>query len=149
METHKLDALISRYEEVYLFATRKIASMLAEQFKEITLEQYFIVRFLKKSGPCPPSRLAEICNVNRSAVTAMIDRLVAKGYVTRVRNDEDRRVVHVDITEAGSLVYQSGEEKLRQLVESYLQELEEKEVEDFVRIYEKIVEIISRKDGGI
>lgn len=144
MEAQKLDLLIARYEAVYLFATRKITSMISEMVKEITIEQYFAIRYLKNFGPCPSSKLAEVCGVNRSAVTAMVDRLVTKGFVTRVRKEEDRRVVYLDITEAGNQVYQSGEEKLRQLVESYLQQLEEEEVEAFVRIYEKIARIISK-----
>jgi MarR family transcriptional regulator, organic hydroperoxide resistance regulator len=149
MEAQRLDSLISRYEEVYLFATRKISSMISELFKEITIEQYFAVRYLKKTGPCPSSQLAEVCGVNRSAVTAMVDRLLAKGYVSRLRDEHDRRVVYLDLTEAGHQVYLSGQEKLRQLVESYLQKLEEDEVEAFIRIYEKIARIISPQNGGV
>ncbi|MDF2922910.1 MAG: MarR family transcriptional regulator [Paenibacillaceae bacterium] len=148
METQKLDSLITRYGEVYLFATRKISSMITEHvMKDITIEQYFAVRYLKKHGRCSASQLAEVCGVNRSAVTAMVDRLVAKGYVSRIRDDEDRRMVYLDITEAGDQVYLRGEERLRQLVESYLQELEESEIEAFVSIYEKIATIISRNGG--
>lgn len=145
MEATKLDLLLTRYEEVYWFATRKLSSIVEELFKEITLEQYFAIRYLKKHGPCPASQLAEFSNVNRSAVTAMIDRLHSKGYVTRIRSHNDRRVVHLDVTEAGNQVYQSGEEKLRLLAESLLQQLEDDEMEAFVRIYEKIGKVIADK----
>lgn len=148
MESQKLDLLISRYEEVYLFATRKISAMISEQvMNDLTIEQYFAVRYLKKHGPCPSSELAEVCGVNRSAVTAMVDRLVAKAYVNRVRKEEDRRLVYLELTDEGNQVYLTGEEKLRQLVESYLQQLEDEEVEAFVRIYEKIATIISSNGG--
>lgn len=149
MDQHKLEALIHRYEEVYMFATRKIASMIAEQIKEITMEQYFAIRYLKKNSPCTSSELADACGVNRSAITAMVDRLVTKGFVQRIRDEGDRRMVYLESTEAGDRVYLEGEEKIRQLVESYLQELEEDEVEAFVRIYEKIVHIIRKNNGGV
>lgn len=148
MESKKLDALISRYEEVYFFATRKIASIVAELVQEMTMEQYFAVRYLYKNGPCPASRLADVCGVNRSAITAMTDRLVNKGYVTRIRDGEDRRVVHLQVTEAGQAVYFSTLEKILRFVESYLQQLEDEEVEAFLRIYEKIGKIISTSNGG-
>ncbi|RAV02064.1 MarR family winged helix-turn-helix transcriptional regulator [Paenibacillus sp. YN15] len=148
MESNKLDALISRYEDVYLFATRMIASIVAELVQEMTMEQYFAVRFLTKHGPCPASRLAEACGVNRSAVTAMVDRLVIKGYVARIRDEGDRRVVYLQTTEAGQAVYHATQEKIRQFVEFYLQQLEEEEAEAFIRIYEKISTIISKTTGG-
>ncbi|MNC49425.1 putative HTH-type transcriptional regulator YusO [compost metagenome] len=112
------------------------------------MEQYFAVRFLSKHGPCPASRLAEACGVNRSAITAMVDRLVNKGFVARIRDEEDRRVVYLQNTEAGQAVYHSTQEKIRQFVEFYLQQLEEEEAEAFIRIYEKISNIISVTTGG-
>lgn len=148
MESKKLDALISRYEDIYLFATRMIASIVAELVQEMTMDQYFAVRFLSKHGPCPASRLAEACGVNRSAVTAMVDRLVTKGYVSRIRDDVDRRVVLLQTTEAGQTVYHATQEKIRQFVEFYLQQLEVEEAEAFIGIYEKIGNIISKNNGG-
>lgn len=149
MEQQKLDSLIRRYEEVYLFASRKISSMISELVgKDLTPEQFYAVRYLKINGPCASSELANVCGVNRSAITAMVDRLVTKGYVRRVRPDEDRRVVSLDTTEAGDRVFGEVEEKIRQLVESYLQELEDEEIEAFVRIYEKIARVIDQQNGG-
>lgn len=148
MESKKLDALISRYEDVYFFATRMIGSIVAELVQEITMEQYFAMRFVSKHGPCPASRLADASGVNRSAVTAMVDRLVTKGFVRRIRDEADRRVVLLQTTEAGQKVYHSTQEKIRQFVEFYLQKLEEEEAEAFIRIYEKIGNIISVNNGG-
>lgn len=155
MEQRKLESLIRRYEEVYTFATRKISSMIADLVgKDLTHEQYFVVRYLKHHGPCPPSELAEQCGVNRSAITAMIDRLDNKGYVRRTKQGDDRRMVYLEITEAGERICEFGEEKIRQLVESYLQELGEEDLESFVRIYERIASIIADKNtadkiGGV
>lgn len=148
MESKKLDALISRYEDVYLFATRQIASIVSELVQEMTLEQYFAVRYISKHEPCPASQLAEACGVNRSAITAMVDRLVNKGYVDRIRDEGDRRMVQLQTTAAGQAVYSSTQEKIRQFVEFYLQQLEEEEAEAFIRIYEKISTIISMSTGG-
>ena len=52
-------------------------------------------------GPLTASRLAEAAGLSAAATTAMIDRLEAKGYVRRVRDDADRRRVIVEMTEAG------------------------------------------------
>lgn len=149
MEPSKLDGLIRRYEEVYIFATRKISSMLNELVgKDLTIEQYYVLRYLATRGSCPSSELADQFEVNRSAITAMIDRLDTKGYVRRIRHGEDRRMVHLEITEEGTGIYQVVEDKIRHLVGSYLNELNDHDLENFVNIYEKIAAIIAEKNGG-
>ncbi|MCP8968036.1 MarR family winged helix-turn-helix transcriptional regulator [Ectobacillus ponti] len=149
MDAEKLGQLIRRYEEVFLFANRKLNSMLSGQLSDdVTSEQYKMLRLIKHYGPCTSSKLSEINQVNRSAITAMIDRLVAKGYVERLADPQDRRVTLLETTPAAERVLQEGEEKIRQFVGTYMQELEDAEIETFVSIYEKIWRIINQKEGN-
>lgn len=148
MDAKKLDSLIRRYEEVFIFVNKKLNVLLAERLSgDITLEQYGTLRHIDQYGPCPASIVAEYNCVNRSATTAMIDRLVAKGYVTRVAHTQDRRVVLLQTTKEAENVLATMEENLRLFVHSYLEELEEEEVEQFIHIYEKIWRIINEKEG--
>ncbi len=149
MESTKLDSLIRRYEEVYFFATRKIFALISEQVQDdLTTEQYFALRHVRRFGPCSSSDLALHCNVNRSAITAMVDRLASKSYIRRARDRQDRRVIRLHCTAKGETVIARGEEKIRKFVQSYLQELEEHEMEQFIRIYEKIAAIIQHPGEG-
>jgi DNA-binding MarR family transcriptional regulator len=54
---------------------------------------------LEQFGPITAGRLAEWAGLTTGAVTAVIDRLVAKGYLRRVPDPNDRRRVMVEITE--------------------------------------------------
>ena len=45
--------------------------------------------------------LAREAGIDAGAVTRMVDRLAARGLVERVRSEEDRRVVHVRLTDEG------------------------------------------------
>lgn len=148
MDAKRLDSLIRRYEEVFIFANKKLNGLLAERLSgDITLEQYGTLRHINQYGPCPASTVAEYNCVNRSATTAMIDRLVVKGYVERIANPSDRRVILLQATAEAKQVLAVVEENLRLFVYSYLEELEEDEVEQFIRIYEKIWRIINEKEG--
>jgi DNA-binding MarR family transcriptional regulator len=64
---------------------------------------------LQAAGPMTQKRLVERLSMSPGAVTAMIDRLEARGYVERMPNPEDRRSALVLITKAGL------EESLRHL----------------------------------
>ena len=50
------------------------------------------------------AELARHCSCDPAAVTRMIDRLEAKDLCKRVRSQEDRRVVHIELTDHGKEV---------------------------------------------
>jgi DNA-binding MarR family transcriptional regulator len=64
---------------------------------------------LQAAGPMTHKRLGERLSMSPGAITAMIDRLEARGYVERIPNPEDRRSALVRITRRGI------EESLRHL----------------------------------
>jgi len=51
---------------------------------------------LEMAGPTTAGRLAEHAGLTTGAMTAVIDRLERAGYARRVRDVEDRRLVHVE-----------------------------------------------------
>ena len=52
-------------------------------------------------GPKTAGQLSQATGLRPAATTALIDRLVAKGLVERVRDETDRRQVLVQMTELG------------------------------------------------
>lgn len=52
--------------------------------------------------------LADVMNTTKSNVTAMVDRLIADGLVTRVRSEDDRRAVVIELTAEGQQRYAEG-----------------------------------------
>jgi DNA-binding MarR family transcriptional regulator len=54
--------------------------------------------FLQRSGPMPISRLADLNQLSRPAMTTVVDRLERAGYARRTRDPEDRRSVLVELT---------------------------------------------------
>jgi DNA-binding MarR family transcriptional regulator len=52
-------------------------------------------------GPKTAGQLSFATGLRPAATTALIDRLSRKGYVRRIRTEEDRRTVLVEMTELG------------------------------------------------
>lgn len=48
------------------------------------------------------AELARECNLDAGSMTRLLDRLEAKGLCRRIRSSEDRRVVNLELTPAGS-----------------------------------------------
>ena len=69
----------------------------------LSVPQYNVLRILRGAGGegLPSGRITERMLSRLPDITRLVDRLEAEGFVTRVRSDEDRRVVLIRITDAG------------------------------------------------
>jgi DNA-binding MarR family transcriptional regulator len=57
-----------------------------------------VMDFLQRNGPMPISRLADLNQLSRPAMTTVIDRLEKAGYARRMPDSDDRRRVLVELT---------------------------------------------------
>jgi DNA-binding MarR family transcriptional regulator len=63
--------------------------------------QFRLLRILTQHERCTMQKLAAQLHVTAPTATAMVKRLVTQGYVMRLRDEEDERVVQVEATERG------------------------------------------------
>lgn len=56
------------------------------------------LNIVDNQGPMTAGRLAELSGLTTAAVTAVLDRLERAGYARRVRGEDDRRQVIVELT---------------------------------------------------
>src|SRR5262245_59692333 len=70
---------------------------------DLTAQQYNALRLLRGTHPQPLATLALAARLVSRApdITRLLDKLVERGLVVRQRPADNRRVVHVGITEAG------------------------------------------------
>lgn len=89
----------------------------------VTSAQLNCLIALYENGPLPPSQIAKIIMVKSSTVTGIIDRLENKGLVVRLRKSPDRRVITIQLTEAGKKLADSAPPPIQQQVLDGLQKL--------------------------
>ena len=65
----------------------------------MSLSHVILLRILILKGEATPSELATGLTLTNGAVTQLLKKLEAMGLITRSRNEQDRRIVHVKITE--------------------------------------------------
>jgi DNA-binding MarR family transcriptional regulator len=70
----------------------------------LTDAQWKPLVFLLLGPPDTAAMLARSCHLDAGGLTRLIDRLQAKGLCQRQRSENDRRVVHVALTDAGRAV---------------------------------------------
>jgi DNA-binding MarR family transcriptional regulator len=67
----------------------------------ITGAEYALTSWLAIVEPATPSRLADDLGLSATTVSAMVERLVRKREVRRVRNPSDGRSYHLELTAKG------------------------------------------------
>lgn len=147
MNKDHLQAFLERFDELSFIVMRRIVALIKEQVSDdLTTDQHLIMRCIKRKGRATSSELADVFHVNRSAITAIINRLNEKGFIERIPDALDRRVIHLQLTEVGRSVATKGEEKIQKVLEGYFSQLDEQEIAQFLRTFEKIAQIV--KDGN-
>ncbi|TFH43517.1 MAG: MarR family transcriptional regulator [Chrysiogenales bacterium] len=87
---------------------------------------------LYEKGPLPPSQIARQIMVNSSTLTGVIDRLEFKGFVTRTRNSPDRRVITIELTEAGKTLAQNAPPPIQKTIVDGLKRLTSDQLDQII-----------------
>ncbi|MFP7296440.1 MarR family winged helix-turn-helix transcriptional regulator [Neobacillus niacini] len=144
MDKKVIHELIDRYVSVSFDVNKKAESLLKCQMGEdLTTDQHYILSYIQKSHECTSSELAEAFDVNKSAITAIINRLADRGLIERTRDINDRRVVYLTLSEKGNELHLKTHEKVHLLVESFITQFDEKEITNFINTYEKLAQILT------
>jgi DNA-binding MarR family transcriptional regulator len=94
----------------------------------ISLVHLNVLTALEAEGPLPMRRLADALDVADASVTGIVDRMEKRGLVERRHDTDDRRVVLVFPTEAGSQVFSQMAEYRRNAMATVLAELDADEI---------------------
>jgi len=104
----------------------------------LTPAQYNVLRILRGAGePLPILEVADRMVTVVPGITGLIDRLEEAGWVKRVRSQEDRRVVRVDLTAKSHTLLAKLDQPVLELHRSLLSHLTQDELRQLSQLLEK------------
>ena len=143
-ELNKRNAFDSPVQEALLsiMRTESVFAVRYERFFRehgLTSPQYNILRILRghKGQGLPSLTIASQMVACVPDITRLIDRLEKAAYVQRERSTEDRRVVHVRITDAGKKLLAKLDKPIRDAEQASLGHMTKKELADLIRLLAK------------
>src|SRR5215471_12338171 len=88
---------------VMMKAMRALTRYAAAGIEETGLgfSDFSVLEVLLNKGPLPVNTIGPIVDLTPGSISVAVDRLVAKGLVSRVESPEDRRVRVVALTRSG------------------------------------------------
>jgi DNA-binding MarR family transcriptional regulator len=123
------DTTVAAKEDV-LIAIRKIiraTDLHSRQLTKsvgLTAPQLLVLRAIRDLGAVAISRLSSEVSLSQATVTTILDRLEKRGLVDRRRSEQDKRVVHALLTDAGRAVVESAPTPLQEAFSVRFEQLE-------------------------
>ena len=99
-----------------------------------------------RGGSTTPKALADQMGVSQATVTALVDKLVSRGMVTRMRSQTDRRQTNVTITEAGTAAVLEVPDALQQRFVGAFEALADWEQAQLVSSLERVAAMMNATD---
>ncbi len=85
----------------------------------VTEQQWRVLRVLEEAGPLDASTLAQRAALLQPSLTRIIKGMVAKGLVTQVQGEHDRRRQEVAITNAGVTLIAANATRAAEIAEGW------------------------------
>ncbi len=112
---------------------------------KITFPQFLILEFLHREGELKMTDLARFVNVTTAAMTGIVDRLSRDGYVSRVYDAQDRRIIKIRLTSKGNDLVKKINQQRREMVIKIFGKISEKDRQDYLRILMQIRDILTQE----
>lgn len=102
-------------------------AMKTDEYKEVTANDMHVIEAIGIDCPKNMTAVAKTLGVTTGTLTISVNSLVKKGFVDRVRSEEDRRVVLVSLSEKGKCAFRHHQKFHEEMIDAVLQRLTEEE----------------------
>lgn len=126
----RLTAYISRTEEE---AREQLG------FNELTVTQMNYLETISKLQQPTLTALAGYLKLTKPTVTVLVERLIEKQLVFKVKSDTDRRSTHLHLTEKGILINKMHIYAHRQIAAEIVKKIDSRETVELIRLLDKIL----------
>jgi DNA-binding MarR family transcriptional regulator len=106
---------------------------------DLTPVQYVALAVVDANPGIDQVTLAGLIAYDRTTITGVVDRLVAKGLITRQESSRDRRARELTITAAGRQTLSGSTPAVEAAQRIMLRGLSNKEAKEFVRLLQKAI----------
>lgn len=129
----------------YLIFMRKMQDQQGVAFLEslgnLSMQELNVLNIIGDNEPCIMSDIAKLAVLSLSSVTVIVEKLVKKKLVQRVRSEEDRRIVKGALTAEGKKIHLVQIEHMHTVLRKILTLLTPEEQENFLKVFRKIAMI--------
>ena len=102
---------------------------------DFTQAEIEVLKFLHGRKNTTMKSIADYLHIKPSSTTPIIDNLVKKGSIKRISNNEDRRMVYIELTSKGSTTLQKKYKKIHKAIRKIFGKLNDKDKKTLIKIF--------------
>ncbi len=106
--------------------------------------QYRLLGHLKKEGTLSMTALGTRLYISKPYMTSLVDALIKEGYVERLSDANDRRVINISITEAGKQHLLEAHRLYKDGIKNLLADLDEEDLNKLCDSSEVVSSILGK-----
>ena len=124
------DYLVSVFNDIL---TIEESELKKSQFNDLSITEMHTIEAIGMYKKKTSSEVAKDLSITVGTLTVAINNLVKKGYVERLRSEDDRRVVKLGLTKKGKLLFRVHQHFHREMVKNILKGMEQEEEQALLR----------------
>lgn len=90
------------------------------------------------ASPITATELAKRANIAASSLTRVLNKLEKSQYTMRTPSKDNRRIIHITITEKGKEEYLNSNESLMSFMENVIQKMGEEDIHTLINLLHKL-----------
>lgn len=118
------EVLVKLFRDITTIEERAIRT---GEYQDVTVNDIHVIEAIGMDTPKNMTSVAKELEVTTGTLTISVNGLVKKGYVNRIRSEEDRRVVLISLSEKGIRAYLHHQQFHQRMIDNVLEALSEEE----------------------
>lgn len=148
VEIEAEEKMFGLFGNIFLMS-RKLEYVVDKELAEdnLTTKQFLTIAVIEKmfSNDYPPSvnQVAEKLSTSHQNVKQIVDQLEKKGFLITERDEKDRRVLRLKLTEKNRIFWESRAKRSEEFVMSLFSSFSDSEIDDFYFLTLKLLHVLS------
>lgn len=109
-------------------------------YSELSMNDWHIIDAIGEGEPKTMSEIASVLSVTVSSLSISMNGLYKKGFVERMRGEDDRRRVYIRLTDKGLKAFNAHERFHHDMIEAVTNDLSEAEYGTLIKSLGKLTE---------
>lgn len=138
------ELLVKLFRNINVIEERAIRT---GEYNDVTANDMHVIEAIGTEEAKNMTSVARSLDVTTGTLTIAVNSLVRKGYVNRVRSEEDRRVVLISLSDKGKKAYLHHRQFHDRMINVVVEELTEEEQQVLERALKKLNQFFMKTAG--
>ena len=112
-----------------------------------TMLQFSALNYIQVNADISVAQLGSLLHLSKSSCTQLIERLEKAGFIKRIQDEKDRRIIHLSISETGKKELGESKKKILTKLKVIFSHLPEEDIKDLIRIHKSLLVKLTLKQA--